>query len=211
MSSNRFYAKIDLDNIGKNVTGVRNRINPDTMIMAVIKADAYGHGAVQVASYLNDKVDWFGVATTDEALELRKNGTQKNILVLGSIMPGDYYSIVKYDITATIYDFERAKLLSDEAVTQNKIAKIHIKVDTGMSRIGLEANETSVHTVSKIKSLPNIVIEGIFSHLAKADEADKSSAYTQKKIFDDFINMLEKNGINIPIKHLYNSAGIMEM
>ncbi|MBR4071178.1 MAG: alanine racemase [Clostridia bacterium] len=211
MSSNRFYAKIDLGNIGKNVTGVRNRINPDTMIMAVIKADAYGHGAVQVASYLNDKVDWFGVATTDEALELRKNGMQKNILVLGSVMPGDYYSIVKYDITATIYDFERAKLLSDEAVSQNKTVKIHIKVDTGMSRIGLEANETSVHIVSKIKGLPNIVIEGIFSHLAKADEADKSSAYTQKKIFDDFINMLEKNGINIPIKHLYNSAGIMEM
>lgn len=211
MNSSRLYAKIELDNIGKNVSGVRNRIDPKTMIMAVVKADAYGHGAVQVAAYLEDKVNWFGVATVDEALELRNNGIKKNILVLGATMPDDYYSLVKYDITATIFDYDRAKRLSEEAVAQNKPAKIHIKVDTGMSRIGFSADESSANIISDISSLPNICIDGIFSHLAKADEADKSSAKLQKEIFDKFIAMLEERNINIHIKHLYNSAGIMEL
>ncbi len=211
MNSNRFYAKIELDSIGKNVAGVRNKVAPGTMVMAVIKADAYGHGAVQVASYLEDKVDWFGVATVDEALELRKSGTQKNILVLGATMPDDYRSIVKYGITATIFDYERAKLLSDEAVYQNKTVNVHIKVDTGMSRIGLAVEKNSVNIVSDISSLPNMRIEGVFSHLAKADDYDKTSAKLQIEAFDSFIVMLEEQNIDVPIKHLYNSAGIMDM
>jgi len=211
MNNSRFYAKIELDNIGKNVSGVRSKINPETMIMAVIKADAYGHGAVQVAAYLNDKVDWFGVATVDEAVELRKSGISKNILILGATMPDDYEAIVKYDITATIFDYKRAELINSEAIRQKKTAKIHIKIDTGMSRIGFAANENSANTIRDISHLPNIYIEGIFSHMAKADETDKTSAYDQKNIFDHFINMLEDKGVNVPIKHLYNSAGIMEM
>lgn len=211
MNSSRFYAKIELDSIGKNVAGVRNKIAPGTMIMAVIKADAYGHGAVQIASYLEDKVDWYGVATVDEALELRKSGTKKNILVLGATMPDDYSSIVKYDITATIFDYERAKLLSNEAVLQNKTVNIHIKVDTGMSRIGLPVENESIDIISGILSLPNIKIEGIFSHLAKADESDKTSTKLQIESFERFITMLREHNIDISIKHLYNSAGIMEM
>lgn len=211
MNTSRFYAKIELDNIGKNVSGVRNKISPETMIMAVIKADAYGHGAVQVASYLENKIDWFGVSNVDEALELRSSGTKKNILVLGAIMQGDYEAIVSNDITATIFDYERASKLSEEAIKQNKTAKVHIKIDTGMSRIGFPANEESANIILSISKLPNITVEGMFSHLAMADSADKSSAYTQKSSFDSFTNLLESKGLNIKIKHLYNSAGIMEM
>ena len=104
MSKSRFYAKIELNNIGKNVSGVRSKIGHDTKIMAVVKADAYGHGAVQIAKYLDDKVEWFGVSNIDEALELRNNGIEKDILILGAIMPDDYSSIVKYDVTATVFD-----------------------------------------------------------------------------------------------------------
>ena len=211
MNYGRLYAKIDLDNIGKNVSGVRNVIPKDTMIMAVIKADAYGHGAVQLASYLEDKVDWYGVATIDEAIELRQNGTTKPILILGATMPQDYSDVVDYDITVAIFDKERAEALSREAVLQNKTAKVHIKVDTGMSRIGLPLNETAVEVVSEITKLPNICVEGIFSHMAKADEADKTSALEQKALFDKFIGWLEEENINVPIKHFSNSAGVMEL
>ncbi len=211
MNYGRFYAKIELNNIGKNVSGVRNKISDGTMIMAVIKADAYGHGAVEVSSYLEDKVDWFGVATVDEAVELRMHGTKKPILILGATMPEDYHDVVKYDITPAVFDFERAKCLSCEAVKQNKTANIHIKIDTGMSRIGFAVNESSADTVLEISRLPNIMIEGIFSHFAKADEADKTSALMQKECFDSFLDMLKERSIVPKIKHLYNSAGIMEL
>lgn len=210
MSKSRFYAKIELNNIGKNVSGVRSKIGHDTKIMAVVKADAYGHGAVQIAKYLDDKVEWFGVSNIDEALELRNNGIEKDILILGAIMPDDYSSIVKYDVTATVFDYERANLLNKEANLQNKVAKVHIKVDTGMSRIGFLPDDLSADTVLKISQLPNIALEGIFSHLARADEADKTSAKEQQSAFDTFIKLLEERNINIPLKHLYNSAGIME-
>ena len=198
MSKSRFYAKIELNNIGKNVSGVRSKIGHDTKIMAVVKADAYGHGAVQIAKYLDDKVEWFGVSNIDEALELRNNGIEKDILILGAIMPDDYSSIVKYDVTATVFDYERANLLNKEANLQNKVAKVHIKVDTGMSRIGFLPDDLSADTVLKISQLPNIALEGIFSPLARADEADKTSAKEQQSAFDTFIKLLEERNINIP-------------
>lgn len=211
MSYERLYAKIDLDAIGANVSRVRENIPGDTMIMAVIKADAYGHGSVAVSQYLDDKVDWYGVSNVYEGIELRNNGVNKPILILGATMPDEMENVVKYTLTPAVFDYERAKLLSDIALKNDKIVNIHIKVDTGMSRIGLQTDETSIKEVCDIAKLPGIRIEGIFSHFAKADETDKSSALEQKNKFDEFIDRLNDFGISPKIKHISNSAGIMEL
>lgn len=211
MSHKRFYAGIDLEAIEKNVAGVRQRIPQETMIMAVIKADAYGHGAVEIADFLADKVNWFGVATVEEAVELRKNGCKLPILILGTFMPEDMDVIVGNGITGAITDMERAVALNQAAADAGKIVDVHIKIDTGMSRIGFAPTEDSVKTVLEISKLENINISGIFSHFAKADEVDKTDAKHQLSMFSDFIAELESSGLVIPIKHLANSAGIMEM
>ncbi len=211
MDYKRFYAKIDFDAIGNNVSQVRSKIADKTMIMAVIKADGYGHGAVELASYLEDKVDWFGVATIDEALELRRSGCNHPILILGATMPEEFEKAVKNNISVTIFDRERAELLNKEAKKQGKVADVHIKIDTGMSRIGFYPDTDAVETVRYISNLSNVKISGIFSHFARADEADKSSAKQQIELYNKFVDALYDNGVNIPIKHLSNSAGIMEL
>lgn len=211
MNFERIYAKIDLNAISKNVEGVRNTIPANTMIMAVIKADAYGHGAVSVSKYLDDKIDWYGVSNVYEGVELRNNGLNKPILILGATMPDEMSTIVKYALTPAIFDYERAKLLSDIAVENNTVVNIHIKVDTGMSRIGFQCNNSSLDEICKISELPGLSIEGIFTHFAKADEIDKTSAYQQKELFDSFVEKLALRGIDPIIKHISNSAGIMEL
>lgn len=211
MNFERIYAKIDLNAISKNVEGVRNIIPANTMIMAVIKADAYGHGAVSVSKYLDDKIDWYGASNVYEGVELRNNGLNKPILILGATMPDEMSTIVKYALTPAIFDYERAKLLSDIAVENNTVVNIHIKVDTGMSRIGFQCNNSSLDEICKISELPGLSIEGIFTHFAKADEIDKTSAYQQKELFDSFVEKLALRGIDPIIKHISNSAGIMEL
>ena len=211
MVNERFYAKVKLDNIGRNIDFVRNTISEETMIMAVIKANAYGHGAVEVAHYLSKKADWFGVATLDEALELRDNSISEPILILGAIMPYEFETAVKNGITVTICDTERAEELNSIAGQLGEIADVHIKVDTGMSRIGFSADSKSVAEVKRISQMPNLNLSGIFSHFAKADELNKSSAEHQVEIFEWFVSELDREGVIIPIKHLSNSAAIMEM
>lgn len=211
MNFERVYAKIDLNAIGKNVDSVRSRFMDHTMIMAVIKADAYGHGAVPVAEYLDKKVDWYGVSNIHEAIELRHNGLNKPILILGATMPEELESVVKYGITPAVFDYERAELISKIAKSNNTTVNIHIKVDTGMSRIGFQTTNESIDEIIKISKLDNIHIEGIFSHLAKADEADKNSANEQINIFNCFLAELRANGIDPEIKHISNSAAIMEL
>ncbi len=211
MIYNRVCAKIDLDAIMHNINAVKNKVTKGTLVMAVVKADAYGHGAVTVANHLQNAVDYFGVADVFEALELRKNGITNNILILSFTAPDFFELIVKNDITATIFDLDSAKSLSNAAQKLNKIAKIHIALDTGMSRIGYDVSNDSIEQIKQIKNLKGIYIEGIFSHYATADEVDKKEAIKQKERFEWFIENLEKQGVNIPIKHLSNSAGIMEM
>ena len=177
----------------------------------MVKANAYGHGAIGVAKFLEDKADYLAVAATDEALELRKNGVNCPILILGHIPYGDYDNIVKFNITPTISDFYEAELLSKAAVKAGVTAPLHIAVDTGMNRIGFKCDECSVEKIKKIKELPNIEIEGVFSHLAAADMLDKSYTEMQAKRFEDFVFNLENAGINAPIKHLYNSAAIADL
>lgn len=177
--------------------------------MGVIKADAYGHGAVEIGRLLEDKCDFFGVACVEEALELIDAGIKTPILVLGYVSPTQFDSVVKNNIRVPIFSFESAKALSDEALKQGKIIPFHFCLDTGMSRIGFQADEESADVCKKITELENITAEGLFSHFATADEADLTKSAAQRERFESFIEMLLDRGIDIPIKHLNNSAGIM--
>jgi len=211
MGYQRICAKIDLNAIEKNVAGVRVRIPADTKIMAVIKADAYGHGAAVLARFLDDKVDWFGVATADEAVELRVHGCGKPILILGYVHPEEYTMLVQQNITTAIFRYEDAKKLSDTALSEGTTAEIHIKIDTGMCRIGYPVSIESAKEIQKISRLPGIRITGMFSHFYSADAKDKTQALVQREKFDHMIAMLDSLGVEIPIKHLNNSAGTMEL
>ena len=178
--------------------------------MAVVKADAYGHGSIRVASYIEDKIDYFAVASIDEAIELRNGGIKKPILILSYTSPVLYDELIKYDITAAIYNLDEAKQLSEVAKSMSKTAKIHIAIDTGMGRIGFVPNEESADLVKEISLLEGINLEGLFSHYACADCFDKTDANEQTKLFDGFIEMLDKRGVTIPLKHICNSAGTMD-
>jgi alanine racemase len=209
----RVAANIDLDAICNNIINTRKLVNVNTKIMAVIKADGYGHGAVPIAKALNeiDAVDAYGIAIIEEGIELREAGIEKPILILGYTPKEQYKQLVQYDITQAIFQRVSAEELSKEALRQNKVAKIHIKVDTGMSRIGFSDTCESVEEIKKIASLKGIYIEGIFTHFACADEDDKTSAYNQLDRYLNFVHSLEEVGISIPIKHISNSAGIIDL
>ncbi len=208
----RASANIDLDAICSNINNTRKLLEAKTRLMVILKADGYGHGAVPIAKALSDMaVDSFGVAILEEGIELRKAGIDKPILVLGYTPKGQYQKLVEYDITQTIFQYNTAKELSEEALRQGKTAKIHIKIDTGMSRIGFFDDTDSIEEVKKIAGLKGIEVEGIFSHFACADETDKTSANRQLKKFLDFTEELEKEGIHIPIKHIANSAAIIDI
>lgn len=208
----RAYAEIDLDNIRYNVENIQRRIGEKTKILAIIKADGYGHGSIPVARFLSrhELVYGFGVSTVREAVVLRKAGIKEPILILGYVFPGDFETVIDYSITTTVFQYETAKLLSDIAEKKSKSANIHIKIDTGMGRIGFDCNGDCVEEIAKISTLKNINVEGIFSHFACADSKDKTSANLQKKRFYDILDELKKIGINIPLKHICNSAGIVE-
>lgn len=205
----RAFREIDLSAIEHNFNELSKRINPDTKKCAVIKADAYGHGAVEVAKRLENKADYFAVAAIEEALELRENGITAPVLILAYTHPELYGELIENDITAAIYSYEDACLLNEKAKTLGKKAKVHIAVDTGMSRIGFDTSDNSAEEIKKITELSNIFTEGIFSHFAKADFEDKSHAKEQEKFFDAFLHKLSLKGMDIPIKHLFNSAAIL--
>ena len=211
MLPQRVYAKIDLDAICRNIKNAMDKVGKETKVMAIIKTDAYGHGAVPVAKALSEIGCYaFGVATAKEAVVLRKNGIKNPILILGYVFPQDYDDLINYEIMHAVFEYHTAKALSDEAVKLGKTAKIHIKLDTGMGRIGMQPTDESIEEIKKIYSLPNIEITGIFTHFACADEEDKTSCNNQKKKYLDFVGKLDKAGVEIPIKHMCNSAGIIE-
>lgn len=211
MEYRRTYAKVDLDAIGKNVESVRQRIPAETKIMAVIKANAYGHGAVAFAKYLDDKTDFYGVAALDEALELRGAGVLKDILVLGCLDRREYEKAVENGVTVAIASLEDARELSSAAKALSKTVKVHIKVDTGMGRIGFKPTEENAKNVAEIAGLDGIILEGMFTHFAIADAYDKTSALCQREKFDAFVSMCENEGVKIPLLHVNNSAGTMEL
>ena len=205
----RTYAKIDLDAIEYNIDSVLKKINGKAKLLAVIKADAYGHGAVEIGKMLEERCDFFGVACVEEAVELINAGIKKPVLILGYVFEEQYDIVVKNDIRIPIFSYESAKALSDEAVKQGKEIPFHFCIDTGMSRIGFQVNEESADICKKITRLPNIKAEGLFSHFATADEKDLTKAKRQRELYEKFVFLLSDRGIEIPIKHLNNSAGIM--
>ncbi len=205
----RTYAEISIDAIENNLNQLKSKLNEGVLTLAIVKADAYGHGAVGVSKAIQEKVDYFGIAELMEAVELREAGVEKPILVLSYTSPYLYETLIKNELTQTIFNYDDAVELSKAAVRLNKIARVHIAVDTGMSRIGFFCNAESVEIVKRINDLPNLYIEGIFSHYACADCEDRSTTQRQTQIFKDFIKALEARGMYIPIKHLSNSAGIL--
>ncbi|MCH5201621.1 MAG: alanine racemase [Oscillospiraceae bacterium] len=207
----RVRADVDLTAIHNNLALVKRRISSNTKLFAVIKADGYGHGAKQIAKYCNDLIDGYAVAVVEEGVDLRNSGFNKPILLLGYTHPLQYNQIIEYDMMPAVFSYQMAKALSEKAGQLNKKIKIHIKLDTGMSRIGFADNEESVRIIKEISLLPNIEINGIFSHLARADEKDKTFAKTQYDRFITFTIKLEQQGIKIPNRHISNSAAIMEL
>ena len=199
--------KVDLDAIAANFDAIRAKAG--VPVMAIVKADAYGHGAIQVARLLQDKCAFFGVSSMLEAMELRRAGLTNPILLLGHAPVSAYPSAIAEGIRPTIYRYEDALALSDAAVKAGCTAPFHFAVDTGMSRIGFQATEESADICAKIAELPGLIPEGIFSHFATADCEDLSRSRAQADLFDRFCAMLQERGVDIPIRHLSNSAGLM--
>ncbi|NMA82956.1 MAG: alanine racemase [Epulopiscium sp.] len=207
----RAVAEINLDALQHNIKEIKKQVQSKSQIMAVIKADAYGHGAVEVAEVLIQQgVSRLAVAILEEGIQLRKAGIQVPILVFGYISPSQASKVIDYQLTPTVFTYEMARAFSEAGAKQKQDVPIHIKIDTGMGRVGFLAEEKSVKEVQKIKSLPNLFLEGIYTHFSTADAEERT--FTEKQInkFNHFIQEIENKGIQIPIQHAANSAGIME-
>ena len=206
----RCYAEISLEAIGHNIREVKKRLPEGVKLLGVVKANAYGHGAVPVASYLENQFYYFATATIEEAVELRENGISAPILILGYVSPSQYGDLVEYDITQTIDSYAQALALEKEAARQNRKAKAHLAVDTGMTRIGFQVTEHDADEAAKIADLPHIELEGMFTHFSCADQEDKTYCSMQMEKYDKMTALLAERGVTIPLRHICNSAGIME-
>jgi len=198
------YAQVNLNTLKENIGAIKAYTG--TPVMAVIKADAYGHGAVEFAKVLQDEVAFFGVATLPEAVELRENGIEKPILMLGHTPVAAYPQTVKLGIRSAIFSYEDAKALSAEAVKQGVTVPFHFAVDTGMSRIGFQVKEADI--CEKIANLPNLQAEGLFTHFSNADDEDQARTEQQRTLFEQFRQALRDRGVEIPICHAENSAAL---
>lgn len=209
---NRVYAKIDLDAIAYNMEQMKKRLGGDTQLIAVVKTDGYGHGAIPIAQMFEDTEYVWGYATAslDEAMVLRDAGIQKPILVLGCVFPDQYEDMVRYEIRAAVYTFEMAKGMSEAAERLGGNAILHIKLDTGMGRIGFPVSEESVECIERISKLEHVVLEGMFTHFAKADETDKTYTKMQHEQFVWMQRALLEKAIEIPYLDCDNSAGIID-
>ncbi len=206
----RCWAEIDLSDIAHNMKEIKSHLSEGVLAMAIIKADAYGHGAIPLSHVLlKSGADCFGVATCGEAIELRKGGIEAPILLLAYTPPGCLKDVVENGLTQTIFSIENAKELDKCAGELNKKAKVHLKIDTGMGRVGFLPVAESVEEIKQICGLKNLDVEGIFMHFAKSDSSDLSFTVEQNEKFTQFIKLLEKEGINFKIKHASNSGGII--
>lgn len=205
------WAEINLDNLAFNMQQIKKRAKAD-QIVGVVKADAYGHGAVDTAPVLLENgATRLAVAVVTEAVELRKAGLKCPIMILGYTPLSEAEDLLKYDIEQTVFSYEYALELSKMAQKSHVTAKIHIAVDTGMGRIGFLPEEKSIEEVYKINNLSNIQIEGLFSHFSTADETDKKYTYSQFKKYNWFYEKLQEKGIDVKMRHIANSAAIMDL
>lgn len=207
----RAWAEIDLDALQFNIECIKKSIDKKTKIIAVIKTDGYGHGASPIARILeNEEQVWgYAVATAEEAFSLREGRIRKPILILGYTFPYSYEQMIEEGVRSAVFTYEAAKELSDTAVAVGKKCKIHLKIDTGMARIGIHPDTDGVELIRQIMGLPGLEIEGIFTHFATADEADTTKTYQQMMLFKEYVERIEgRLGLAIPMKHCSNSAGI---
>ena len=213
-SYQRVWAEVDLDAIWENMVHMKENIAENTKILAVIKTDGYGHGGVPIAKMLEQLDFMFGyaAATYEEAHVLREAGVKKPILILGYTFPYCYEELIREEIRPAVYRRDTVEELAAAAAKVGKKAKVHIKVDTGMGRIGITPDEEGLEFVRFLMGHPELEVEGIFTHFAKSDEADKTSANHQLELFQNFIDKIQTElGITIPVKHCSNSAAILEM
>ncbi len=209
----RVEAEIDLGAIRDNFAAMRGRLRDDTKMIAVVKTDAYGHGAVRIAEMMEPEAYiWgFAVATTEEAVELRRAGIRKPILCLGFVFPQDYDLLVRLQIRPATFKLSMARQLSEAASRAGMILPVHLAVDTGMGRIGFQVCEEDADEAAEIAKLSNLKVEGLFTHFARADERDKDYTQEQFRKYCRFEQMLEERGVSIPLRHAANSASIMEL
>lgn len=210
----RVYAVVDLDAVCYNMEQMRKNLTERTKIIGVIKTDGYGHGAVPIGRELEklSYVSGYAVATAEEALILRHDGLKKPILILGYTFPYCYEELIRYEIRPAVFREDTIDELSACAVKLGKTAKVHVKVDTGMTRIGITPDESGMKFVEKVLHTKGVELEGMFTHFARADESDKTSAEKQLRAIQDFIKRVEREfGITVPVKHCSNSAGIVEL
>lgn len=213
-SYQRVWAEVDLDAIWENMVHMKENIAENTKILAVIKTDGYGHGGVPIAKMLEQLDFMFGyaAATYEEAHVLREAGVKKPILILGYTFPYCYEELIREEIRPAVYRRDTVEELVAAAAKVGQKAKVHIKVDTGMGRIGITPDEEGLEFVRFLMGHPELEVEGIFTHFAKSDEEDKTSAYHQLALFQNFIDRIQTElGLAIPVKHCSNSAAILEM
>ena len=207
MNYDNTYITIDLDAIGRNLAAIEKKTG--TAVMAVVKADAYGHGAVQIARSIQNRCSMLGVSSMQEAQELRHAGIRAPILILGQTPRAAFRTALREQVRLTVFSYEDACYLSQQAQKLHTDAVIHLAVDTGMSRIGMQADAQSIECCLAIAALPGIRVEGLFSHFATADGEDLTFARQQAAAFDDFCSQLAQRGLHIPVLHMDNSAGLM--
>ncbi len=210
----RVCAKIELGAVKHNIEQISSLLPQNTGIIAVIKTDGYGHGALPIAKELEpiDRISGYGVATAEEAMQLRNNGIRKPVIIIGYSFPSSYEEMIIRDVRLTVFREDMLEEIDSIASRLGLIAKVHIKVDTGMSRIGIPSDEKGVAFVKKALSYKNIRVEGIFSHFARADESDLESAYDQLELFDSFTDSVYKDtGYEFDMVHIANSAAIIQM
>ncbi len=209
----RVCARIDLDAIEHNIEMMKKNIREDTGMIIVLKTDGYGHGAVQIARMLSEKdyIWGYAVATLDEAVHLRKSGIKRPLLALGSVFPDQWEEMIENEVRMTIYKESAARKISELAGRMGKKAYIHIKIDTGMSRLGFLPGEESVQSIENICKLPNLIPEGMYTHFARADEADKTFTKKQMEAYIWMKEALKERNITFQYYHCSNSAGIIDM
>ena len=210
----RVYAKVNLKNIKENFEGMTALVDAKSRFFAVIKADGYGHGAVEIAKVLEaeERLYGFAVATAEEALELREHQIEKPILILGYTFPDCYEQLAEKDIMPAVFREDSLQQLAEAARKTGRKIKVQVKVDTGMHRIGVTPDEAGLSFVEKLLSVKELELEGIFTHFARADEIDKTSALAQFECFQQFVSRIEETfQITIPYKHCANSASILEL
>lgn len=209
----RVYAEINLDAILHNMEQMRGLLKEDTKIMGVIKTDGYGHGAVPIGREL-EKLEYtwgYATATVEEAEILRRNGLKKPILILGATFPEQYEAMADLGLRANVYSIGQAERMEEAAAKMNKKIMVHVKIDTGLSRLGFQVTEEAADEIARISKMPHIIMEGIFTHFAKSDAADKTMANQQLEVFAKMKQMLEKRQVEIPMVHCSNSAAIIDM